>query len=240
MNFNNLYSFKTRQIKCLCAHKKQQAGFVLIIVMILIMLVSGLGLLAVRHARQEAHSTGAYVDSTQAIALAQSAMAVAITDLRKSPDYYQYHFNDASAIVASGDIWHLKYAIKLDSGNFTKEGSVGSTICVVGKVPNVKGCVQILSSPFYDSGGVDGGDDYFSGSQFYTTLTYDAPIVGPCPPGYSCFDDQNYAWYVFGINVIARYGYTDQWTITDDKFIETARAEGKGRVTIGPIGAYGR
>ncbi|MBN2801702.1 MAG: hypothetical protein JXR91_01275 [Deltaproteobacteria bacterium] len=220
--------------------REKQSGFVLIIIMILVMMLSGLGLLAVRHAKQEAASTGAYADSTEAISLAQSALAVAMTALRKDPDYYQNNFSNAANIVNSAaDMWRLEYDIPLSPNVFSLEGAVTGTICNAAAVPDVTGCVEILSSPFYDGGGLTSGEDHFPGSDFYTTITYDAPIVGPCPPGYSCFDDQNYAWYVFGINVNARFGYENQWLL-GSKFVQSANAQGKGRVTIGPIGAYGR
>ena len=226
---NSLVYFTSRP------RSQSQRGFVLIIVFTIIILASGLGLMAVRHSRQEARSTGAYVDSTQAIALAESAMAVAITDLRKAPDYYKIMFSDPSSQIATADLWDIRYAIDLSAQNFP--GNNG-TSGVCGIIPD-RGCSSILSSPEYDEGGGATGDDLYPGSEFATVITYDTPLVGPCPPGFSCFDDQNYGWYVFGINVEARYGVQSQWLL-GSKFVEHGRALGSGRVTIGPIGVYGR
>ncbi|MBN2716787.1 MAG: hypothetical protein JXX14_13125 [Deltaproteobacteria bacterium] len=221
-----------------------ERGFVLIIVLLLIILVSGLGLMAVRHSRQEASSTGAYVDSTQAVALVESAMAVAISDLRGSPDYYRERFispetpdmtdadSDGSAddtetpqqiIGDATDMWRVSYAFPL-SNDFYSAGTPDScdfregTDCPPGFVP--------------DLSKISG-----AGPNYRTLLTFDAPMLGPCPPGYSCFDDQNYAWYIFGVNSTVQFGTS--YAYWNTRFVETARAQGKGRVTIGPIAAYG-
>ena len=167
-------------------------------------------------------------------------MAIAITDLRLSPDYYQISFSDPGNQLASADLWNLRYAIPLDAQNFSDEGGVTGTICNAAVVPDPTGCVQILSSPYYDQGGGTAAVDLHPGAEFFTTVLYEAPLVGPCPPGFSCFDDQNYGWYVFGINVTARYGKGGTRWLNETKFEEHGRAQGAGRVTIGPIGAYGR
>ena len=208
-----------------CRCPEFQRGFVLIMVLMLIILVSGLGLLAVRHSRQEVRSTGAYVDSTQAAAMVESAMAVAISDLRAAPDWYRYQFvNGAGSMVGSGTgLWDSRYAFGL-SNSFFNAAALG---CSTGD-PEIdgNGCIGDLSR-------LNSADD----NDYWTSITLDTPVVGPCPPGYSCFDDQNYAWYIFGINVQVRFGTSVTYWNTE--FVETARAEGKGRVTIGPIGAYG-
>ena len=210
-----------------------QRGFILILVLLLVILVSGLGLMAVRHSRQEARSTGAYVDSTQAVSMVESAMAVAISDLRASPDFYRYQFINAGAdqIVGSATdgMWNIEYAFGLSNSFFSSDTDVGLEACSMmdSDSSNVspKGCIGDLSE--LD----EGSEDHL------TAITFDAPVVGPCPPGYSCFDDQNYAWYIFGVNVQVRYGTS--YSFWNTEFVETARAEGKGRVTIGPIAAYG-
>ncbi len=208
---------------------RTQRGFVLIMVLLLVILISGLGLLAVRHSRQEARSTGAYVDSTQAVALVESAMAVAITDLRASPDYYREHFitpNTGTMEIVGDDmnLWEVKYAFMLSDDFFTTGTTAtcnpaSDTDCPQGFIPDLSN----LSSG--------------TNADYQTIITYDPPLVGPCPPGYSCFDDQNYAWYVFGVNVTVRFGTS--YAFWNTQFVETARATGKGRVTIGPIAAYG-
>lgn len=203
----------------------RQRGFVLIIVLLLIIMISGLGMLAVRHSRQEARSTGAYVDSTQAVALVESGMAVAITDLRTSPDYYRQTFSNSGVAVQTNpsvtDMFHMEFAIKLSNTFF-----VGSDQSDCDAAYDVPGCIGDLTRTV-------SGDN----ASYRTLITYNLPMVGPCPPGYSCFDDQNYGWYVFGINVNAQFG--TEPTFWSRRFVETANATGAGRVTIGPIGAYG-
>lgn len=217
----------TRGITTMTFQRTAQRGFVLIIVLLLIIMISGLGLLAVRHSRQEARSTGAYVDSTHAIALVESGMAMAITDLRASPDWYRQEFTVPENMIPGAiDMWELEYDIDFSADLF----GVGPAVCKDSTPP--AGCKGDLSKD--DTASALAIGDFAS---YQTLITYDSPLVGPCPPGYSCFDDQNYGWYVFGINVVARFGTAPNFW--DKNFVETARAEGSGRVTIGPIGAYG-
>ncbi|MBN2342675.1 MAG: hypothetical protein JXX29_16650 [Deltaproteobacteria bacterium] len=205
--------------------RRGERGFVLIIVLLLIIMISGLGLLAVRHTQQEARATGAYADSTQAVALVESGMAVAITDLRAAPDYYRVMFSDPSAanVGAANDIWNAEIAIPL-SGSFYSSGSTSA--CATGQPWSTVGCIGDLTN-------MDDGNY----AAYRTVITYNLPLVGPCPPGYSCFDEQNYGWYVFGVNVDAQFGTAPSFW--DRRFVVNARAQGAGRVTIGPIGAYG-
>ncbi|NLN61365.1 MAG: hypothetical protein GX146_00600 [Myxococcales bacterium] len=212
-------------------HQPEQRGFALIIVVMLVMMFTGLGLLAMRHARQEMRTKGAYFDFSQAALLVESALAMAAADLRISSDYYEMEFSFGGNAMDSApenvDIWTTRYAIPLNQENFAEAASVVDSVC--GSAPT-DGCVPLLSSPF-------GGEQQF-GAEFYTTVTYDAPVVGPCPPGYSCFEEQNYGWYIFGVRATARYGPPSQYL--SHKFVEAGRASGYGQFTIGPIGAYGK
>ena len=72
-----------------------QEGAILFIVMLLIIMFTGLGLLAMRHTRQELRSTGAYFDNMQAASLAESALAMAATDNKLSSDIYRAAFSRA-------------------------------------------------------------------------------------------------------------------------------------------------
>jgi Tfp pilus assembly protein PilV len=216
---------------------KDQRGFVLVIVLSLVIVVSGLGLLAMRHAQQESRTVGAYVDADQAVAAVDAAMAMAMADLRKSADYYQLRFSLATDLVTSTtdnfvDINKAQFAIPLNPVFFTDDVTANSNSDCVCNIDTTDkdGCVPLLSSPAFNDGQ--------TGGEFYTTITYDSPMVGPCPPGFSCFDEQNYGWYIFGVNATSRFG--PKYTFENKKFVESARATGHAQVTIGPIGAYGR
>ena len=72
-----------------------------------------------------------------------------------------------------------------------------------------------------------------------TRVAQTGPVLAPCPPGYSCVDDQNYAWYYFVVNSTAVYGPPESLDGPHPLY-ERGRAEARGRVTVGPIAAYGQ
>jgi hypothetical protein len=75
------------------------------------------------------------------------------------------------------------------------------------------------------------------GVDVMTTVTHKEPEVGPCPPGFSCFDEQNYGWYTFTVDATASYGSPGK---SSSNLFELGRAVGKGRMTVGPVGVFGK
>jgi hypothetical protein len=197
-----------------------QAGYVLILVLLLIIMFSGLGVLAMRHTRQELRSSGAYLDATQAADLVRGALALVATDLRRSSDYYEYQL--LASETASGDAGVEEYEIPLNETLFPSSTCASTTHA---------GCVAYLTTP-----GLYGAEALY-GVDVTTYMTQKAPQVGPCPPGFSCFDDQNYGWYTFTVDATASYGSKSKDSST---LFELGRAQGRGRMTVGPISVFGR
>lgn len=197
-----------------------EAGYVLIIVLLLIVMFTGFGILALRHTRQELRASGAYIDATQAAELVRGALSLVATDLRSSSDYYQFSF--LSAENADGGVADESYEIPLNEDLFTASACASSSH---------GGCIAYLSTP-----GLYGPEALY-GVDVETYVTHASPEVGPCPPGFSCFDDQNYGWYTFRVGATAAYGATQKSSST---LFELGRAEGEGRMTVGPISVYGR
>jgi Tfp pilus assembly protein PilX len=161
-----------------------EAGYVLIIVLLLIIMFTGLGVLAMRHTRQELRSAGAYLDATQAADLVRGALALVATDLRTSSDYYEYKFLETEG--SDGGVDDVEtYNIPLNDGMFK------NSACTVSEHD---GCIRYLST-LDDTGSLYGDDPEnlksLYGTSVETYVTQQAPGVGPCPPGFSCFDDQN-------------------------------------------------
>jgi Tfp pilus assembly protein PilX len=200
----------------------EQCGTVLLAVVLLIVMFTGLGLLAMRHTRLELRSTGAYLDATQAGELAEGALAVVSTDLRLSSDYYEFMFTntDADAGVLGLD---ETYTIPLSS--LIQDEHDGGTVSD-GTIPFLNG--NLASN-------AELGQMY--GVSADTEVTHRAPALAPCPPGYSCDDEQNYAWYYFTIDSTARYGPPET---PAHPLYESGRARGRGRVMVGPISAFGK
>ena len=213
--------------------RRGEAGYVLIIVLLLIIMFTGLGVLAMRHTRQELQSAGAYLDATQAADLVKGALALVATDLRVSSDYYEFQFLSSEALHdedAGTD--EATYEIPLNPDQFT--GAACTDTDTDTSASTNGGCIGYLSSPgVYSSSALQP----LYGVDITTAVKQEAPEVGPCPPGFSCFDDQNYGWYTFTVDATASYGSQHKSSTT---LFELGRAEGKGRMTVGPISVFGR
>jgi len=223
-----------------------QDGTVLLVVLLLIIMFTGLGLLTMRHTRQELRSSGAYKDNTHAVNLAEAALAMMATDLKKSSDYYlaQFSQTDFEDISADGGVLGTEYHIPLNETLFPE---VTNGYCARNNTTGqeVPGCIHQLSWDADDNGtaGVDpwnDGNALITGlflDKAVTTVTQYPPTVGPCPPGYSCDDEQNYGWYIFNVQATAEYGgaYGEASSV-----YEKGRAMGRSRMTIGPVAVFGK
>lgn len=229
-----------------------QDGAILFIVMLLIIMFTGLGLLAMRHTRQELRSTGAYFDNMQAASLAESALAMAATDIKLSSDFYRAAFSSAEYDVITADagltedFMEVEHAIPLnpESGRRVVNthpiifDTVPGGYCAVndGTVP---ACVHQLSYPI--SGNTD--FDNMMGVWARTTIRQTTPKVGPCPPGYSCSDEQNYGWYIFTVDATSIYGQGGNGLsvgVPSGFNYAQGRAQARGIMTVGPIGVFGQ
>ncbi len=69
--------------------RSAQEGTVLLVVIMLVVMFTGLGLLAMRHTHGEMRSAGAYADAQQAAVLAESGLSILTTDIKlgfRAPD----------------------------------------------------------------------------------------------------------------------------------------------------------
>jgi Tfp pilus assembly protein PilX len=202
---------------------------VLIIVLLLIIMFTGFGVLAMRHTQAELRSSGAYLDATQAGDLVEGALALVATDLRSSSDYYEYQYLAAEgSAAADGGVDDGAYEIPLNGGLF------GGSDC--GDTANPS-CIAYLSTSADPAAGLYREMGELYGVSVLTKVTHRQPEVGPCPPGFSCFDDQNYGWYTFTVDATTSYGSSSKSSST---LFELGRAVGKGRMTVGPVSVFGK
>jgi hypothetical protein len=171
------------------------------------------------------------MDSAQAAKLAEGAVAIVATDLRLSSDYYQFMFTGSNfdQIEEAGDAGVQGEQYEIPLSDLLTEPDAGSTD---------DGVITYLS------GTLATNDEQAAlyGVAGNTEVSHSGPVMAPCPPGYSCFDEQNYGWYYFSINSTASYG-PDPGNITappGTPLYEFGRARARGRVTVGPIAAYGQ
>jgi len=195
---------------------------VILVVLMLVLMFTGLGIMSMRHTRLELRSTGAYLDATQAAAMAEGALAIVATDIRLASDYYQFSFTQADHVGATTTSQVEEYVIPL-SDEIYPDGAPAD-----GSVPHLS---EVLAS--------DPDMQDFYGTRARTRVRHTSPLVGPCPPEYSCDDEQNYAWYYFLVNATADYGPLVNVSPSRPLY-ESGRARARGRVLVGPIAAYGR
>ena len=62
--------------------RKSEAGVIMLLVVLLVVMFTGLGLLAMRHTRGELRSGGAFRDSVQAESAAEAGILMVATDIR--------------------------------------------------------------------------------------------------------------------------------------------------------------
>jgi hypothetical protein len=224
-----------------------QEGAILFVVMLLIIMFTGLGLLAMRHTRQELRSTGAYFDNMQAASLAESALAMAATDIKLSSDFYRAAFSSADfAIIAADAGLDNDYEIPLNPEPGKREIGTHPVLfdTVLGgycddHTGTVSACVHQLSYPV--SGSTD--FDNMMGTWARTTIGQTPPKIGPCPPGYSCSDEQNYGWYIFTVDATSIYGQGGNGLsapVPNANNYAQGRAQARGIMTVGPIGVFGQ
>ena len=179
--------------------RRGEEGVILFMVIMLVVMFSGLGLLAMRHTQGELRSANAYMDSTQASAAAESAVMMVATDMRRNWTYpnlsdkclnYYSRFQQASYNSVISNI-QTGFSDVFDTA--------------------VSGCNFMGTVPFAGLNGTaalaDTGGPLAAGYAA-VKLTQDWPQMAPPPPGFSSDDEaRNYAWYYFTVTSQAAYGY---------------------------------
>ncbi len=164
----------------------------LLMVLLLVILFSGLGLMAMQHTCTELRTAGAYLDNNQAAAVAEAAIAMVATDMRLYWDYRcngttAYYSQFADATLNQLPPYTLQFSPAFDN-------STGDNSC-----PTSAGQV-----PDGELAGTTDFGSHTTGSRASVTLTHGAPTCAPCPSGFSGGD--TYAWYWFTATSQATYG----------------------------------
>lgn len=219
-----------------------EEGVVLLMVILLVVMFSGLGLLAMRHVQGELRSSGAYMDSTQAAAAAEAGVMMTATDMRRNwrypndanqcPNYYaQFH----TALLAGKKDGILT--------GFSRVFNSEDNCDHLGGLP-VAG-LRGLAPLALTAGPLTHG--------YATVNLYQAaPESAPPPPGYSSDDaPRTYDWYYFTVTSRAAYGFggassapdVDTDTEADTEAGEVASVRGnavvRAHMKIGPVDSIG-
>jgi Tfp pilus assembly protein PilX len=216
---------------------KGEEGIVLLMVVLLILMFSGMGLLAMRHLQGELRSSGAYLDSTQAAAAAESAVMMVATDMRRNWRYP----NSANTCLN----YYAKFQQAMETGQisdiqtgFTDVFNQDGDCSHIGHVPlsTLNG-----SAPLALTGGP------LSSGYANVDLSQAAPEIAPAPPGFSSDDEaRTYGWYYFTVTSRASYGYgsstateADTDSETDADPIVRGSAVVRAHMKIGPVDSIG-
>lgn len=217
----------TPQIKPRKAEK--QDGVVLLMVLLLVVLFSGLGLLAMRHTQGDLRSSGAYLNSTQAAAAAESAIMMVATDMRRN---WQYP-NESSCLNYYNRFQQAMYNSeneKIKIG-FSDVFNTSDAACEHrGRVPlnALRGAAPLALT----GGPLSHG---YADVQLYQT----APEIAPPPPGFSSDDEAStYDWYYFTVTAEAAYGYGPSLGENDALTVKGS-AVVRSHMKIGPVDSIG-
>jgi Tfp pilus assembly protein PilX len=209
--------------------QKGEEGVVLFMVILLVALFSGLGILAMRHTQGELRSANVYMDSSQAAAVAEAAIMMVATDMRRN-----WRYPNATACVN----YYTRFQQAIQS-NQTNDIQIGfsdvfnndANCANIGTVP-VAGLQG--AAPLAETGGP------LSNSYAAVTLTQAAPMIAPPPPGFSS-DDENrtYNWYYFTVTSRAAYGYGSSSVSPTVRHPKIIRGEAvvRSHMKIGPVDA---
>ena len=223
---------KTRGMR----HRKGEQGVILLLVVLLVVVFSGLGLLAMRYTRGELRSAGAFMDSTQAAAAAEAAILMIATDLRKNwieendeatcPTLKAQFTLEIFEAVAEDKMVDLDIAVGF-SDAFNQQGDCSHA----GGVPF--GFLQgHEDAPLAITGGpLDSG--YAN-----VELTFSEPIEAPVPEGNVIEGlEETMIWYYFTVTSVAHYGpHADIGTEANPApAVTRGRAVVRADMMIGPL-----
>lgn len=188
----------------------------MLIILLLVLMFTGLGLLAMRHTRGELRAAGAYLDSVQAAALAEAAVIMAATDLRFYDEYAcindgaEVNYRTQYSSLSSGERM-MTFSPAFQGGN------PNMCAAAMGQLPDPQ-----LSgmSPLADTA-------VLSVPRASVQVFHSPKIEAPWPPGFSPVEDYGFYWYT--IRATATYG--EQSTAG---MVTTGQATARARVYMGP------
>ena len=209
---------------------REQSGIVMLTVLLLVVMFTGLGLMAMRHTQGELRSTGGYLDSTQAALAAEAGLFMVATDMRLNFETdshgcmsYAGQFNKATwtdtAFRSGGEETYFSPIFMPGSDTCSDYGP--GTVPLAG----LDGVTSLASTPVLGNATAN------------VRIVQDRPVLASPPPGFSSDrQNQTYDWYYFTVRSIASYGVPASGG-TDPVYVR-GNAEAEARLMIGPILAF--
>lgn len=204
--------------------RKGEEGVILLMVVLLVALFSGLGLLAMRHTQGELRSANAYLDATQASAVAESAIMMVATDMRSN---WRYPNESPCLNYYAGFSQAGNTATDIELG-FSDIFNSSTDTCEEGKVPleRLSGATPLA---------LTGGPLAYSYAD--VSISQAAPVIAPPPPGFSNDDEsRTFDWYYFTVTSRATYGYPSTGlTAAGEERVIRGEAVVRSHMKIGPV-----
>jgi hypothetical protein len=190
----------------------------MLMILLLVIMFTGLGLMAMRHTQGEVRAAGSYFDVIQAEALAISPCTFLATDLRANYDY-----PIAAAGLSPYPTYKEQFALNPDGGPVAFSPALDGQNYAAGGLPHpqLNGTSPLADTPL------------LSAANANIDIKYGAPETAPAMAGYSHSNDEGttYAFYYFTFTSRASFG--GQGISSTDR----GRAAARCRLWVGPLSA---
>ncbi len=199
-------------------------------VLLLVILFTGLGLMAMRHTTADLRASGAHLDKTQAGMIGEAGLTMLATDMRLYWDKacagdlnYPGQFRRELMNLDPEDFsatMKLKFSPFMDGGN-------DDCPTPAGEVPNINPAVNFQDTPTLQSTATAS-----------LQLAQRMPVCAPCDPGDS--GGATFSWYYFTAESVATYGAIEPPELqnSEESQIVRGRATARSRMRIGPLSNF--
>ena len=210
--------------------RKSQEGAVLLMVLLLVVLFTGLGLMAMRHTCAELRSAGAHLDKVQAGLLAEAAISMVATDMRLYFDVgcggmdsyknqFPIEFSGIDINALETETRQLKFSSVFDGGDVNCPTPAG-------QVPGILPDAHIANTVS------------LAGSTVASVeINHRRPVCAPTDAGNS--ENSTTAYYWFTVETAASYGAPVPADASEEYEIIQGRAVARARMKIGPVASMG-
>jgi hypothetical protein len=206
------------------ARARAQSGIVLLTVMLLIIMFTGVGLMAMRHTQSELRSAGAYMDSTQAALAAEAGIAMVATDMRLN-----FEEDSANCLSYAAQFNTAAWSETTEPTYFSPTFNSDCETYGAGTLPlaSLAGTAPLADTPA------------LSFATAVVTITQERPTLAGPPPGFSGDrQNQSYDWYFFSVHSTASYGVPEPATTVENPGFVRGNAQAEARIMIGPVLAF--
>jgi hypothetical protein len=203
-------------------HRPGEEGVVLLLVLLLVIMFTGLGLLAMRHTQGELRSASSYMDATQATEAAEAAIMMAATDMK--------HNWSATSDCASRINYATAFLNARNSGQ--RDGITVPFSDRFSQTCDPDAGPELMPDPGLNGTEPLAKTDMLSRAFAKVSLEYSTPVPAPPPPGFSTdIEGLTYCWRYVSTRSEAQFGYG----ATEASKVTSGNAVVSSHMKIGPV-----